>query len=70
MEAYVRRLSSIAKFVFILMIIIMVLTNIAKLNLMASIALAIINIGIIALVYLLVLEKKSYITKIIPPIKD
>ena len=70
MEAYVRRLSSIAKFVFILMIIIMVLTNIAKLNLTASIALAIINIGIIALVYLLVFEKKSYITKIIPPIKD
>ena len=68
-EAYIRRLSSIAKFVFILMIIIMVLSNIVKLNLTASIALAIINIGVIALIYLLVFENKSYITKIIPTVK-
>ena len=69
-EAYIHRLSRIAKFIFVIMIITMVLSNIIKLNLTASIALALLNIGIIALIYLLVFENKSYMTKIIPPVKD
>ena len=69
-EAYIQRLSRIAKFIFVMMIITMVLSNIIKLNLTASIALALLNIGIIALIYLLVFENKSYMTNIIPPVKD
>lgn len=69
-EEVIRRLSSIAKFVFILMILIMLISNITKLNLTASIALALFNIGLLALIYLLVFENKSYFTKIIPSVKD
>jgi hypothetical protein len=69
-EEVIRRLSSIAKFVFILMILIMLVSNITKLNLTASIALALFNIGLLALIYLLVFENKSYFTKIIPSVKD
>lgn len=70
MEIYIRRLSSIAKFIFVFMILIMMLSSVIKLNLTASLALVLLIIGLLALMYLLIFKKKSYFSKIIPTIKD